>query len=199
MSKKESPFLRQLREYVDSYMPVLEGMFGPRDNRFEFRAIGRSTHPRGGPQTLFPFGYYQSGGCLVDIQISQRAYDRNSLDQSIWQVAHECVHLLDPCCQGMANILEEGLATWFQDEQKYHPDIVRTYIRKNSPHSPRYTEAKQLVAKCMPDLQFAVKKLRASGFRLTDFDSVDLATCMPRIDDCTITRLCEKFSICPYK
>lgn len=195
MHNQKALFLHGLEQQVDKYMLKLEHLFGQRDGRFEFGEIGRSTHPEGDPQTIFPYGYHVNGGCVVDIHLSHSAYDGNSLEQSIWQVAHECVHLLDPCCKGLATVLEEGLATWFQDEQKFHPDSVKVYIRNNPPHPPNYTEAKQLVAQCMPDLLYAVKKVRTSGIRLTDLVSEDLAGYLPKSSSSTIHRLCETFPL----
>ena len=55
------------------------------------------------------------------------------------------VHLLDPGEKGTANVLEEGLATWFQDEPAYHDEEVRRYIANNEKHPPAYLEAEELV------------------------------------------------------
>ena len=42
--------------------------------------------------------------------------------------------LLDPGVGGSATFLEEGLATWFQDEPKFHTEEVRAYIERSYAH-----------------------------------------------------------------
>lgn len=116
-------------------------------------------------------------------------------DQSVWQVAHESVHLLDPGPMG-TNFLEEGLATWFQDEFEFHNEQVQRYIAKNSEHSPSYAKAKELVQVCMPlHLCSAVREIRASGVRIRDIDVEVLGSHLPHVNDSTIERLCVPFPV----
>ena len=109
-------------------------------------------------------------------------------------IAHECVHLLDPGCLGGANVLEEGLATWFQDEESYHPNCVQEYIRRNSPHTPHYAEAQALVLRCMPHLIEAVRKIRSTRIRISDFEPRLLKPFLPNVDDSVVSRLCAPFA-----
>ena len=128
-------YVRNLEAYVTRYVSILESIFGQRDPRFVFGTIGMSD---GRPRTHFPGGFHLDGGCHVDILITKYPWKHRSPDQGPWQIAHECVHLLDPCEKGTANTLEEGLATWFQDEPAYHEERVRRYIVKNDKHPPAY-------------------------------------------------------------
>ena len=186
-------FLSELDEQRKQYMEVLENLFGCRDSRFLFGSIKRSTHKDGMPETFFPNGYSEKGGCVVDIQISPQVYFNQALDQAMWQIAHESVHLLDPCCKGAANILEEGLETWFQDEEKYHPNFVQEFIRRNCEHISNYAEAKELVVGCMPHLAKAVREIRSNGIRLQDFEPRLLKALLPDVDDSVVHRLCAPF------
>ena len=170
-------------------------MLGPRDSQFVFGTVRETTDKNDSPQTHFPNGFHFDGNCTVDIHISQWPWEHLSPDQSVWQVAHESVHLLDPVPRG-TNFLEEGLATWFQDEFKFHNEEVRCYIAKNSGRPPSYAKAKKLVQICMPShLCSAVKEIRASGVRIRDIEVEVLGSRLPHVSDSTIERLCAPFPV----
>ena len=189
-------YLQFLKQQAEKYLTDLEELFGPRDPRYVFRSIEKSTHPEGDPQTHFPFGYSENG-CVIDIHISPEPYNNEWPDQSTWQIAHECVHLLNPCRMGDANFLEEGLATWFQDELRFHNEDVQTYIQRNRPHTPNYAEAKALVKQCMPELIAVVHRLRSHGVRLKDFKSELLKDLIlpGKVDEAVFKRLCTGFPV----
>ena len=123
---EHSDYLRFLQGQANGYIKVLEEMFGPCDSKFVFGSIQKSTQQSGMPQTYFPIGFHLNGNCVVDIQISEYPWDNCSIAQGAWQVAHECVHLLDPVPKG-TNFLEEGLAVWFQQTPQFHTKIVKNY------------------------------------------------------------------------
>ena len=129
----------------------------------------------------------------MDILITKYPWEHRSPDQGPWQIAHECVHLLDPSEKGTANVLEEGLATWFQNEPTYHDERVRRYIAKNDKHLPAYLEAQELVRHSLPDILQAVKTLRASGDRIGDIKADMLAPLLPNAETGTAERLCALF------
>ena len=186
---------QQLSKQVRRYLVILERLFGPRDPRFDFGSIKRSTHPKGDPQTHFPTEYHERGGCIVDIHISPYPYDNNLKDHATWQLAHECVHLIDPCKGGEANVLEEGLATWFQCEASYHPEDVQSFIEGLAPLPSHYLEAMTLVKHCMPNLAIVLRRVRAMGIRLRDIeaDSLQELSRKDRFPISTIERLCARF------
>ena len=195
----KSAFIRDLEQQVGRYMRVLENFFGARDPRFIFGSIRKSSGP---PQLNFPATYNLDGGCVVDIHIGEWPWDNESPDQGPWQVAHECVHLLDPMPFGAANVLEEGLATWFQDEKEFHTAMVRDYIEKkgDAGQTSNYLEARNLIRRCMKERQFipVVRELRSSGVPLSDI-TVDhlspyLENNLKGIDTWTAEALCAKFS-----
>ena len=183
-------FIQYLERRVHAYLAMLEEMFGSRDPRFEFGTIKQSPED---PQTHFPGSYHTNGGCVVDIQIGKPAWESFSCVLATWQVAHECVHLLDPGVRGTANVLEEGLATWFQDEKQFHDENVRRFIDGNKPHSENYETAKRLVVQCQPDIVPAVKTIRSTGTKIRGIRADILAEHIPRADRETIENLCTIF------
>ena len=183
-------YVRDLEAHVTKYVSILESIFGQRDPRFLFGTVGKSD---GWPRTHFPGGFHFEGGCRVDILITKYPWEHRSPDQGPWQIAHECVHLLDPSEKGTANVLEEGLATWFQNEPTYHDERVRRYIAKNDKHLPAYLEAQELVRHSLPDILQAVKTLRASGDRIGDIKADMLAPLLPNAETGTVERLCALF------
>lgn len=192
MDAKRSQFVKYLERHLRRYREILEDRFGPCDPKFVFGSFRKSVNNM--PRTHFPYGYHTNGNCIVDIHLSDFSWEHCSLDQGPWQVAHECVHLLDPGTGG-TTVLEEGLATWFQDESEFHDAAVRRYIIRNEPHPNNYESAKQLVLDCMPQLTRAVKEIRASGKRIREISADMLAARLPHADRGTVDKLCAKFPI----
>ena len=190
-------FVRFFEQQAGIYIHHLETMFGPRDQRFVFGTVTKATRPPNTPYIDFPSGFNFNGGCVVNICISEEPWERCSPDQGPWQMAHECVHLLDPGLRGGSNILEEGLATWFQDEPGFHANDVQDYIGRHigtdMGHPPNYAVAKELVARCMPQLQEAVRIIRSSGTRIPDITADELAEHLHGVDGATVERLCMRF------
>jgi len=69
-----------------------------------------------------------------------------------WQLAHECVHLIDPH-KDPTNFLEEGLATWYQNQKaegfensksyKRAENLVRPYYRYTATGDQTHTERRK--------------------------------------------------------
>ena len=118
-----------LASHLGHMLEMAEQRFGPRDKSytilgFEFRA--------GLPQIWFP-----GDGMNVIVQLDSSTMNDPNL--TLFQMAHECVHLLTPVIPADVSVLEEGLATyfskeymashvggvWFTDDQKYgHAEIL---------------------------------------------------------------------------
>ena len=185
-------FVTRLKGQADLYIHHLETMFGPPRAGFLFRSIGRSTDRF--PRIFYPLVNPVNGMRVVDIHIGRRAWDRCSPDQGPWQVAHECVHLLDPVNSGESTYLEEGVATWFQNKPEFHSEAVRRYIERNAQRVETYIEAEKLVRACMPQLIPAVRAIRASGVRISDITADELAPHLPGVDRGIAERLCTRFT-----
>lgn len=183
-------YVESLESAAQRYREILEDLFGPCDPRFVFGTIRKSTDDT--PRTNFRSKYHTEGGCIVDIHISDFPWEHCSPDQGKWQVAHECVHLLDPGIAGTATFLEEGLAAWFQNEPRFHDDVVKQYI-KRSTMAPRYGEARDVVVRRMPKLITAVKDLRESGHRIREISAEVLGAQLPSSYRAAVVKLCSRF------
>lgn len=182
-------FILSLKEQAKTYRKCLEGMFGQCDQRFVLGSIKESIRDDGKPHTQF------KGSCQIDIHIGKDPWQNCNYDWATWQLAHESVHLLDPVKYGEATFLEEGLATWFQNEPKFHSKGVQEYIKHNQSRkvSPDcYDKAEELVRRCMPPLTSVLKKIRSSGVRIQKITAGELAPYLPNVDKETIEHLCRK-------
>ena len=86
----------------------------------------------------------------MDILLSSRL-DEGNLPSVLYELAHECVHLLDPHPVEESTNLCEGLACWFQVN-------VSTDMR---PTELRYVRALEAVERLMPRLRNTVYARRA--------------------------------------
>ena len=188
-------FILFLNQQAKKYRGDIEETLGQCDQRFVLGSIKKSIKDDGGPHTQYPNEFHCKGDCLVDIHIGKEPWQKFDYDRATWQLAHESVHLLNPVKCGEATFLEEGLATWFQNEPKFHSREVQEYIkdnqsRKDSPDC--YDKAEELVRRCMPQLTSAVKEIRSSGVRIQKITAGDLAPYLPNVDEETIEHLCRK-------
>lgn len=185
------PYIQELHEERERYMGILEELFGPRDPRFVFQSFQRSTRPDGNPRN------YLHGGGQVDIEISWIAWDEQRSVQSRWQLAHECVHLLEPKLEHRVTWLEEGIATWFQCERQYHVRGVSRYIKYHMNHQalllPNYKEARAMVVQHMNRIAPMVKAIRAEGRTISDIDTATLEANLGPLDAQVADRLCSVF------
>ena len=184
-------FLRRRWRY---YRATLTNILGPFDTNFVFGSIKGPIKNHDAPQVHFPDGYDRGGGCVADIRLSAYPWKNCHCGQGGWQVAHETVHLLDPVPFGEANVLEEGLATWFQDEPEFHDNEVKRYISQGIEHTVPYLEARDLVRRCMPGLLQVVKEIRSLHVAVSEITADLLGRKLHQVDVKTIERLCSKFS-----
>ena len=122
----------------------------------------------------------------IIIRLTEKAQSDANL--AIWQLAHECVHLIDPWnieAEGrQSNYLEEGIACWYQNT-----------IIQNIPLESPYDEAKSLVTPHMPQLATTIKHLRTKhNLRISEIDNPELLLrhC-PEMDAKVANRLCQRF------
>jgi hypothetical protein len=89
---------------------LAEEKFGERDRSYTILGIEYSEDI---PRTWYP------GNCKhIAIQLGPNA--RSDMNQALFHLAHETIHLLAPTGSGGANILEEGLATHFSSWYLLH-------------------------------------------------------------------------------
>ena len=106
-----------------------------------------------------------------------------------WQLAHECFHLLDPWNLRVdgrqTNMLEEGLATWYQNNS----------VPEAECHEDPYATAEDLVRPLMDELPHAIKRIRQErGLRIGDIPPEILRVYCPGMSEETAWKLCQSFS-----
>ena len=104
-----------------------------------------------------------------------------------WQLAHECVHLLDPWIPSLegcsTNVLEEGIATWFQNT-----------MVEGGMSDPKYRAAQKLVEPVILSLGPAIKRLRTvQGIRIGEVVGYSLREHCPSLPEQLASDLCKRF------
>ena len=174
------------------FISDIERVLGPRNPEFTFGGVEIDKTPDATPRLWFP-----NSGIPIDdlenrsrhivIRLTPKALEAR--EYARWQLAHECVHLLDPWnkkVDGMpTNLLEEGLATWYQNFKANCE--LSSDVRS-------YEEAESLVKPHIEELQNAVKKIRLEvGLRIGEISTETLAKYCPGVDDNVVERLCDRF------
>jgi hypothetical protein len=143
--------------WASIFLADIEQLFGPRDRSFTLLGIdidqahGRQPH-LWFPNTGIPPDDTEGRSRHVIVHLGPDAL----LDpaRARWQLAHECVHLLDPWNGQVdgrpTNWLEEGLAAWFQN----------TRVPEAECHEGLYADAQALVEPFIRELQPAIRRIR---------------------------------------
>ncbi len=180
-----------LAQLTSVFLTEIEMLFGPRDSKFTYVGLEIDTTQNAKPRIWFPHTGYpgnesEERSAHIVIRLTQSAHSDANI--AIWQLAHQCVHLIDPWhieVEGrQLNFLEEGIATWYQET-----------IVQGVPQDPVYVEAKSLVAPFMPELAATVKHIRTQHkIRISDIDDPDLLLrhC-PEMDTKVADDLCQRF------
>ena len=166
----------QALEFVEE----LESLFGPRDSSFSLRMIDIKD------EYEYPHTYYSpENGKLIDIRLTVKNVSEN-IELAKWQLAHECVHLIDPWqCSiwGPTNFLEEGLATWHQNSRI---NRIQTEFL--------YAKAEWMVMSFIDDLIPAIKHIRSNyKLRIGEIPFTVLMDNCPRIGPDFAKKMCERF------
>jgi hypothetical protein len=134
-----------LATWLGHALTEIESRYGPRDRDWTFLGVEFGD---GNPCIWFPSDRH------IIIKLS-----RNGLDYfptAIYEMAHECVHLLAPCRGVPAPVIEEGLATVFSEE------YIEANGKADAPASPpSYADAAMQVRELLMIDPGAVLKLRA--------------------------------------
>ena len=166
LRKDGSHWAMTLPVYASQFLTHAEHLFGPRDPSFTVVGIEVDATPGKRPQIWYP----DSGLAQDDPERRSRhivvRLGPNALTdpaRARWQLAHECIHLLDPWNETVdgrsASWLEEGLAAWFQNSR----------VPEAEWHEGQYTLAEDLVSPLMEELPNAVKLIRQErGLRISE-------------------------------
>lgn len=89
----------------------LQNRYGPRDQSWTFLGIDFWD---GGPMIWYPGGFERPHPKQVAIHLSREAF--SNYKEAMYQLSHECVHLLSPKGESGAPVMEEGLAKLYSME-----------------------------------------------------------------------------------
>ena len=182
-----------LAQLTSVFLAEIEKLFGPRDSKFTYVGLEIDTTQNAKPRIWFPHTGYpgrDSDKPSQHIAIRLTANAQNDANIAIWQLAHECVHLIDPWdveVEGrQPSVLEEGLAAWYQNT------IVQGVSLDDD---PSYEEAKSLVEPYVPELAATIKHIRTQHkIRISDIDDPDLLlTHCRNMSPKTAENLCHRF------
>jgi hypothetical protein len=159
-------------------LDVVERRFGPRDARFTI--LGVEFHDEA------PCIWFPGNPRHVAVQLGTATLGR--LGHLVFQLAHECVHLLDPA-PGGTNVLEEGVASLFQLQYGNEIDPEGGWSLAN----PRYEAAALLASALLQFDEDAIRKYRTQHGALREATPARLAAVIPHLPSPLADRLCQPF------
>ncbi len=180
-----------LAQLTSVFIAEAENLLGPRDSKFTYVGIEFDTTQNATPHIWFPHVGHPDRdkgkpSNHVIIRLTEKAQSDANL--AIWQLAQQCVRLIDPWdiqAEGRpTNYLEECIAAWYQN----------TIIQDISPESP-CEKAKSLVEPYMPELASTIKHIRTEhNLRISEIDNPDiLLRHYSAMAPATADKLCQRF------
>lgn len=135
-----------------------EELFGQRDESYTVHHI-ETGHKK--PQIMY------FNNCPKGIYIRLFTDPAENMSRACYQLAHETVHLLAPV-RGVANNLEEGVATYF--------GAYYMKVRMNEPNwGPVKDSYKEVLAKVKPTLdtdKYCIRELRRKTSKFSDMSKI---------------------------
>lgn len=169
-----------LYAYTQMYLSRLESLLGQRHTQWILGTIRLDSDT--------PSIHLWRVERVVDIRLSRDLVDQDGafqLPRALWQLAHECVHVLEPTLRGTARVVEEGIATAFQESM--------IPLAGNDAGS-KYEAARQLVERYWDPLIGTVRSLRERGVLLSTMDYGVLRPLLPpEIPDEALAELTKHF------
>ena len=182
-----------LTQITSVFLNEIESLLGPRDPSYTYVGFEIDATPDSSPSLWFPHVGHpekdkEKPSNHIIIRLTEKAQSDANL--AIWQLARECVHLIDPWnieTEGRpTNYLEEALATWYQNT------IVQDVPLDDT---PSYEETKSLIEPYMPELAATIKHIRTKHkIRISAIDDPDLLLRhYPDMDTKVAEKLCQRF------
>ena len=181
-----------LTQITSVFLNEIESLLGPRDPSYTYVGFEIDTTPDSSPTLWFPHVGHpekdkEKPSNHIIIRLTEKAQSDANL--AIWQLAHECVRIIDPWnieTEGRpTNYLEEALATWYQN----------TIVQNIPINHPEHTKAKSLIEPYIPELAATIKHIRTKHkIRISDIDAPDLLLRhYPDMDTKVAEKLCQRF------
>ncbi len=185
---KDSFARRDLLTVSTFMVEDIERLIGPRlsDKVYEFTGIYfASSHPQ---------MEYRKKGFRHLTKIRLAAGSSKDPGNALWQLAHECVHLITPF--GGSTVLEEGIACWYQERwvdkiPQVFPEWVKT--RRKAGYFPSYDEAYSLVDALMTTDPEVMKRLRKSEPVISKISAELLKQEAPWLNKAVARKLAARF------
>lgn len=140
--------------YASCFIQEMEKRYGSRDRSWTY--VGVEFHA-GQPQVWYPGSYETPPRKHIAICLSAEAF--SDRQRTVYQLAHECVHLLAPVVGGGAPVIEEGLATAFSE------DMIEYWCGNTSKQAytstQKYIDAAARVRELLALTPDAIPRLRA--------------------------------------
>ncbi len=181
---------RNVDEVVSMLLDDAESLFGTR--------IDPSPYSFGGVYfgSDVPQMKYRLDEMKIVIRLSQCA--RNDNGKILWQLAHECLHLLSPV-RLWTTMLEEGLACWYQLRwTKICPQLFsKTFLTPETAFggpTHRYFEAFSMVDEILKNDQDSIKRIRAAQPIISKITPTQLVREITQLDIPTAKKLSSRFS-----
>lgn len=177
-----SGYTSTLTSLLGNFLTQIEGICGPRQADWTILGIQFSGHV---PHIWFPGG--TENRRHVAIVLAMDAKDDPS--RAIFQLAHESVHLIAPCCMPRTNVFEEGLATAYQIDVNKNNDLRQHVLE------PQYREAAEVLMKLVRAHPQAILALRRVEPYFHKFTIEHLTRTLPGVDQGLAAELCEEFGL----
>ena len=177
----------QLVRWRTALLTDTEQLLGPRSRRFALGDIVCAPHGTN------PMIFRRGDTNIVDIRITYEALAGNSNGRlAYWQLAHECVHLIDPQFPPPTTVMEEGIATWNQNKKLGSRDFLCPS------RDVAYIEAERLVAAYMdndylPEIIRGLRQRPVYPVRIYDITLDLLARSAPKIPSLAASKLTQPF------
>jgi hypothetical protein len=175
-----------LTTYFGQMLSEAEELYGRRD--LNWTPIGVEFFASTVPHIWFP-------GNRNHIAIRLTLSALNDLNEALWQLAHEVVHIIGPVERGKANNLEEGVATRFALNVSHYTDKSRVPLFRQKLEQTPYHSALQdceALLQMDPDI---IKKLRKQQPYLSRMTAKQLLDVLPNCDPTLAGRLTGRFPI----
>jgi len=163
---------------LGAMLAEVESIFGERDMSYTVLGI------EFGPEV--PMLWYPGNRKHIVIQLAKNAV--NDTELALYQLAHECVHLLAPTGGEAAPVLEEGLATVFSEDY-----IAREFSRKGITNLPSYVQAAALTRQLLAHDPQAIHKLRALEPCFSRLTPAHFESALCEVDCSLIQQLLTRF------
>ena len=163
---------------LSAILAEVEGRYGERDRSYTVLGI------EFGPET--PMLWYPGSRKHIVVQLALNALDDTAL--ALYQLAHECVHLLSPTGGVNAPVLEEGLATIYSEEY-----VAREFNRTGLTNIASYIHAASLVRQLLQHDDQAIPKLRALEPSFVRLTSEHFQRVLAGVDGVLVQQLLTRF------